>query len=246
METQISDQPRVPRWVLRVAVLGSIAVMLGTATPPGAAAAEEVQRFLAFYAGVLTLLTMTTAVVSGLIATERMVLGIRQRILAQAVHRASSALAFMLVITHFTVKVLMLHVIPVQIVVPFEGPIGLGAIAFDLMLVLLITGLLRARFARAGRPWMWRAMHSVAYIAWPLAVVHGLTAGRPAAGWVVLSYVLCGGAVALALATRLIVTVKPRRAPHTVHDPLIVTTAAGAAPARESQQQTAARSEVVR
>ncbi|WP_067478376.1 hypothetical protein [Actinomadura hibisca] len=201
----------MPTWALSLVAVGALIVVVGAATPPGAVLTGGVQRFLSFYGGVFALLAMTAAVVSGLLATERLVLRIRHRVLAQGVHRAASVLAATFVVAHVLVKVLGGLAAPAQIVVPGVGPVGLGALALDLMIVTVATGLLRARFARAGgRPWMWRSMHALAYLSWPMAIVHGLTAGRSAAPWVTLSYVMCVGAVMLALLTRLVVVVKPR------------------------------------
>ncbi|SEF46389.1 hypothetical protein SAMN04489712_101102 [Thermomonospora echinospora] len=227
METRNSDRPLLPPWALRVMAFGALAVLVGAATPPGAAAAAEVQRFLAFYAGVFSLIAMSAAVVSGLIATERMILRIGHRVLAQAVHRASALVGFTFLVSHFLVKVLGGQAAPAQIVVPYAGPVGLGAIAFDLFLIVVITGLLRPRFASAARPWMWRMFHVTAYVAWPVAITHGLTAGRPAANWVVLSYLLCVLGVAMAAFTRLLVTVKPRSVPRGAPDTMPAATVAG-------------------
>ncbi|WP_242892216.1 hypothetical protein [Actinomadura litoris] len=210
MRTRNSDEPAVPSWALRAVLVAAVAVLVGAATPPGAAAAANVQYFLSFYAGVFTLLAMTAAVMSGLLATERLILGIRHRVLAQGVHRASAVLAVAMVVAHIAVKVVGGLAAPEQIAVPGPGAVGLGTLAFELMLLVVVTGLLRARFAFRGRPWVWRMMHAVSYVSWPLAIVHGLTAGRVAANWVVLSYVLSVAGVALALLTRMIVVVRPR------------------------------------
>lgn len=59
------------------------------------------------------------------------------------------------------------------------------------MLTRTWTGVIRARFAGSGKPWMWRTLHAAAYLAWPLGITHGLTAGRPAKTWVTLSYMGC-------------------------------------------------------
>ncbi|WP_433325586.1 hypothetical protein [Spirillospora sp. CA-294931] len=210
MRTTSSDEPAVPVWALRAVVAAAILVIVGAATPAGAAMTGDVQRFLSYYAGVFALLAMTAAVVSGLLATERLILRIRHRVLAQGVHRAASVLAVSTLIAHVLVKVLGGLAVPSQIVVPGTGPVGLGALALDLMILVVATGMLRARFAFGGNPWVWRTTHALAYLSWPMAIMHGLTAGRPAPAWVTLSYVLCGGAVALALLTRLVVVARPR------------------------------------
>ncbi|MCP2338480.1 hypothetical protein [Actinomadura rupiterrae] len=211
MQSYDSGDPR--RGPLRAwlpALVGGLAVLAAAATPQGAVVTGGVQRFMNFYAGVFSLLAMTAAVVSGLLATERLVLRIRHRVLAQGLHRAASLLAVTFLVAHIVVKVLAGLATPAQIVMPGAGPVGLGALASDLMAVVLVTGLLRARFATGLPVWAWRSLHAVAYLSWPIAIWHGLTAGRPAASWVTLGYMMCGGAVALALATRMIVVVRPR------------------------------------
>ncbi|WP_119729672.1 hypothetical protein [Thermomonospora amylolytica] len=218
MQTRDNDRPLMPRWAMRLMAVLAVVVLVGAATPPGAAASAAVQRFLIFYAGVFALLGMSAAVVSGLIATERLILQIGHRVLAQAAHRAASLVAFTFLVAHFTVKTLDGQVAAAQIVVPGAGPVGLGAVAFDLTLVVVVTGVLRARFAASTRPWLWRVFHITAYAAWPVAIVHGLTAGRQPADWVVLGYVLCALAVAMAAFTRLLVTVRPRQVPRMVGD----------------------------
>lgn len=236
-------------WTLRVVLIGALLVLVGAATPQGAAIADSVQYFLSFYVGVFTLLAMTAAVVSGLLATDRLILGIRHRVFAQGVHRAASLLSVTFLIAHFLVKVLGGLAAPAQIVVPSTSPIGLGAVALDLMIVIVVTGLMRARFAFAGRPWVWRSMHALAYLSWPIAIAHGLTAGRPAAPWVTLSYVMCGGFVALALVTRMIVVVKPRdvrRAGDAMGTSQPVRERRQAGDARRAAQERAADSEVMR
>lgn len=210
MRIRNSDDPAVPSWVLRVVLAGAVVVLVGAATPQGAVAVANVQYFLNFYAGVFALVALTTAVMSGLLATERLILKIRHRVLAQALHRASAVVATAMLVAHVTVKVMNGLALPVQVVVPDGGAVGLGTIAFDLMILIVITGAMRARFAFKGKAWVWRSMHALAYISWPFAIVHGLITGRAAAPWVVLSYVMSVVFVVLALITRMVVVIKPR------------------------------------
>ncbi|WP_067507374.1 ferric reductase-like transmembrane domain-containing protein [Actinoplanes sp. TFC3] len=57
--------------------------------------------------------------------------------------------------------------------------IGLGTVGFDLVLALILTSLLRHRLgARA-----WRAVHWLAYLCWPVAVLHGLQTGTDGGSW---------------------------------------------------------------
>jgi methionine sulfoxide reductase heme-binding subunit len=89
--------------------------------------------------------------------------------------------------------------------VPFAGRyrplwLGLGAVATDLLLALVLTSLVRRRL---GYP-VWRFIHWTAYACWPLALVHGLGTGSDArSGWVQLLYVVCALSFLAALGWRL-------------------------------------------
>ena len=63
-------------------------------------------------------------------------------------------------------------------VIPFAGSyrplwLGLGAVAFDLLLAVDDHQPARERLGHRA----WRAVHWLAYACWPLAVVHGLGTG---------------------------------------------------------------------
>ncbi|GAA0328689.1 hypothetical protein [Streptomyces blastmyceticus] len=168
-------------------------------------------RFLDHTGGVLTLVSLTATVVWGLIATDRLLLTPRARLLSQAVHRATAVGALGFLLVHVCVKVAEAHASPTAALVPFSsgvrgagGLIGLGALAAYLMVLAGATGALRSAFAGRGRARRWRALHACAYPAWCAAVLHGLKSGRAPAGWVTASYGLCLVAVAAALALRLV------------------------------------------
>lgn len=169
--------------------------------------ALAVQHFLLFYAGVFALVTLTASVGAGLTAADRVFMSPGGRIAAQAAHRAVSFAAVAFLAVHITVEVLAGRSRPYDAVVPFLHPgrtfyLGLGTVASDLLIVIVVTGLLRGRFARARPAWLWRALHAVAYLCWPLAIMHGLLAGRTAKPYVDWSYGACVAAVALALVFR--------------------------------------------
>ena len=170
--------------------------------------ALAVQHFLLFYAGVFALVTLTASVGAGLAAADRVFMSPGGRIAAQAAHRAVSFAAVAFLAVHVTVEVLAGRSRPSDAVVPFLHPgrtfyLGLGTVASDLLIVIVVTGLLRGRFARVRPAWLWRALHAVAYLCWPLAIMHGLLAGRTAKPYVDWSYGACVAAVALALVFRI-------------------------------------------
>ncbi|MGW1073871.1 hypothetical protein [Streptomyces sp. NPDC002537] len=182
-------------------------------------------RFLDHTGGVLALVSLTATVVWGLIATGRLLLTPRARLLAQAVHRATAVCALGFLLTHIGVKVAEAHVPPTAALVPFSsgvrgagGLIGLGALAAYLMVLAGATGALRSAFTGKGRPQRWRVLHACAYPAWCAAVLHGLNSGRAPAGWVTACYGLCLTAVAAALALR---CVRVRRGRTGVQEPAV-------------------------
>lgn len=209
MHPRNRDQALLPRWTPPVVLALTAVVLVGAVTPPGAAVVAATQSFLAFYAGVCALVGMSITVMLGVLAAERTLLGIRHRVVAQAVHRAASLAAMAFLVAHIFVKVLAGHASVADSVVPRADSVGMGTFAFDLFVIVMITGVLRAWFAAGSRPWLWRVMHAFSYLAWPISIAHGLTAGRSAAPWVVWGYALSLAAVGLAVLSRVLLSVRP-------------------------------------
>ncbi|MEU7054730.1 hypothetical protein [Streptomyces sp. NPDC046197] len=187
--------------------MSSVALLTHPAVGAASAAvAGRTMAFLDYFAGVFTLLSLTAVVTCGLAATDRLVLTPRLRVAVQSVHRASAVAALGFLGTHIAVKVVERHAAPQSAVVPFAGgaaiAVSLGTIAADLLVLVTATGVLRGRFAGGRRPWLWRVLHSMAYVCWPISLVHGLTAGRKAHAWVLWGYGLCAALVTLALLVR--------------------------------------------
>ncbi|MFJ8883996.1 hypothetical protein ACIRJR_11355 [Streptomyces sp. NPDC102402] len=165
-----------------------------------------------FTTGVLTLVSLTAAVAWGLLATDRVFLSTRQRLVCQGIHRAAAVTSLGFLLLHGTVKVALGHVGLLGALIPFgtgvsgtAGLIGFGSLAGLLMITAAATGAMRSAFATPGRiAGRWRALHALAYPAWCFALVHGLYAGRPPATWVVVMYMLCLAAVAGVLGLRLL------------------------------------------
>ncbi|MEU7199590.1 hypothetical protein [Streptomyces sp. NPDC045470] len=199
--------PRRPRLRRRPAVaagaVAALALLLLSGTDP-------LRGFLDFTGGVLTLVSLTAAVVWGLVAAGRTLLLPRSRLLAQGVHRALGTASLGFLALHIAVKVAEGHAHVLNALLPFtrtpagaSALIGFGAVAGYLMVLAAATGALRSAFAGRGRASeRWRALHACAYPAWCLALVHGLKAGRAPSGWVTTGYALCLAAVAAALLAR--------------------------------------------
>src|SRR5437763_7060213 len=152
--------------------------------------------------GVVSLVLLTAVVVLGVTAALRVSSERWPRFLVAGLHRNLTLLSLAFLGVHIVTTVVDSYV-PVSLVdavVPFVSAyrpiwVGLGAVAFDLLLALVATSLLRARIGAR----LWRAVHWLAYAAWPVALLHGLGTGSDAkAGWMIVLTAVCIGAVALA------------------------------------------------
>ncbi|WP_173152692.1 hypothetical protein [Phytohabitans suffuscus] len=203
-----------PRLLAGLAFL-VLGISAASTTSAGAAGATLVYAFLNFFAGVVTLVALSLTVMGGLVATDRFYLTIGHRVFFQGVHRATAIIAIVFLGLHVSLKILSGSATLIDPIVPFANLanpvyIGLGTIAGYLMVAVFWTGIIRARFASGGKPWMWRTLHAASYLAWPIAITHGLTAGRPAKTWVTLSYLGCVVFVLIGLLVRLYVVLGRR------------------------------------
>ncbi len=194
--------------VLACLFTASIVVVLALVmTKPGREIDAATQRFMLFYAGVFALIGLTASVGAGLLATDRIFMTPGHRVMAQAVHRAVSFGALAFLIIHIVTEILAQRVHAIDAFIPFLSPyrtfyIGLGTIASDLILLLIVTSIVRKRFTAHGKAWRWRAIHYTAYAAFVLGVVHGLMAGRDAKPYVDWSYGFAIALTVLALVIR--------------------------------------------
>lgn len=131
-------------------------------------------------AGVVLVVLLTASTALGVFSTARA--GSRRwpRFATQALHRNVSLIASLLLVVHIVCAVLheFVDIRWWDAFVPFLGPyeplwIGLGAVATDLMIVIVITSLVRERLQHRG----WRIIHLFSYVAWVIGVVHGLGIG---------------------------------------------------------------------
>ncbi|MFE3830811.1 hypothetical protein [Streptomyces sp. NPDC059092] len=191
---------------------------------------DAFQAFIDFGAGVLSLLSLSGAVVWGLIATDRLLLAPRQRLLAQGIHRATAVASIGFLLLHVTIKITLGKVALIGALLPFglgvsgtNGLIGFGSLAGLLMIVAGTTGAMRSVFALPGKyAARWRAIHMVAYPAWCFALIHGLFTGRPAATYVTVMYSLTVLGVAGVVSLRLL----PRQVQRRVAERIVSTTGA--------------------
>ena len=145
--------------------------------------------YLARGTGIVSLLLLTLSVALGIVTTIRWSSARWPRFSISFIHRNVSLLAVVFLVVHIAANVIdgFALIAWKDAVIPFVSAyrpvwLGLGALAFDLLLALSITSLLRNRIGQRT----WRAIHWLAYACWPVAVLHGLGTGTDTPTRVVL------------------------------------------------------------
>ena len=159
--------------------------------------------------GLVAMILLSATVVLGIVASVGWTTERWPRFLSQALHRNLSLFCLVLVVVHVVTTVAdgFVPISLVQMVVPFGTAyrplwVGLGALAFDLMLAVALTSAFRRRLGLRA----WRGVHWLAYVCWPIALLHGLGTGSDSRiGGAQFVYVLCVLAVVAAGAWRLAV-----------------------------------------
>ena len=130
--------------------------------------------------GEVALALLTATVALGVAGVARFTTPRWPRLVTSGLHRNLSLMAVAFLAGHILTALLDTYA-PVgwsAAVLPFSSAyrpfwLGLGTLAFDLLLAVVATSLLRARLRYRS----WRAIHWTAYAAWPLALWHGLGTG---------------------------------------------------------------------
>ena len=149
--------------------------------------------------GLIALVLLTGTVVLGILTSVRFARPAWPRFITVSLHRNLSLLTITFTGLHVltTITDPFASISVVSAVVPFTSGyrriwLGFGAVAFDLLLAVLVTSLLRTRIG----PRTWRAVHWAGYACWPVALVHGLGTGTDgAARWVLAITAVCALAV---------------------------------------------------
>src|SRR5436305_8519519 len=158
--------------------------------------------YLARWTGAVSLILLTASVLFGILGPLRFAAPRWLRFAIDMLHRDVSLLVLVVLAVHIVTSVLDSFA-PIQLtdaIIPFVSAyrplwMGLGALAFDLLVALVITSLLRRQIGYRG----WRAIHWLAYASWPVAVLHGLGTGTDTkVWWMLILTVACVAAVAVA------------------------------------------------
>lgn len=180
----------------------------GALNVAAAAAGSQGLWFVSRGSGLVLLVLLSTVTVLGVAARMGSAPRHWPRFVFSELHRTLAL---------FCVAFLLLHVVTAILdpfvsigwaatVLPFTSSyrtlaIGLGTLAVDLGCAVVITSLARGRIGLRT----WRTVHWLAYLAWPVAFVHTLTAGNDLRiWWVDLIELGSAAAVATAVVARLI------------------------------------------
>jgi predicted ferric reductase len=192
--------------------------------------------------GVVSLLLLSLVVVLGIVVNRQGRLPGLPSFAITGLHRSLSLLSVIFIAVHVITAIVdpFVSIRAVAVFIPFTSSyqpfwLGLGAVALDLILALVVTGLARAHMSRR----LWRAIHWLAYVSWPVALVHGIGVSPDLrGGGLKVLAIGCGLAVGGAVIWRLAGTMReiPRteRAAHI----LARTEQDGGHFARRSQRQT--------
>lgn len=167
--------------------------------------------------GVVSLLLLTASVALGVVNLARWRSERWPRFVLDGLHRNVALLAIAFVGVHVAMTVIDQYtaINLVNAVLPFSGSykplwLGLGAIAFDLLLAVIATSLLR-RFTGYRA---WRATHWLAYACWPVALLHGIGMGTDRSQpWMLAVTLGCVAVVVIAGIARLTLAMGRRERP---------------------------------
>lgn len=145
--------------------------------------------------GLVSLLLLTATVVLGIVGAQRWANRDWPRFVTAALHKNLSLLAVVFLAVHIVTAVTdtFVTITWINVFVPFTGTyrpiwLGLGAVAGDLLLAVIITSLARGFIGYR----VWRVVHWAAYACWPIALAHGLGTGTDAHHvWALAVFVGC-------------------------------------------------------
>lgn len=170
---------------------------------------DQIFWFATRGSGVVSLLLSTAVACLGLLIVIRWAGPGWPRFLTAELHRRIALLSIIFLALHIVTAIVdpFTSLGVIAAIVPLASSyrpvaVALGVISVDLTIAVIVTSLLRERIGHR----LWRAVHWLAYAAWPLAVLHSLTAGSDAfAPWMLALTGLCVLAVAGSLVWRIAV-----------------------------------------
>ncbi len=158
-------------------------------------------------AGAVSLVLLSAVVVLGILSVLRVQSTGWPRFLTVGLHRNLALMTLVFLALHIITAVVdpFTHLGWLAAVVPFSSHyrtfwLGLGTIAFELLLAVVLTSLVRGLIGQSA----WRLVHWLTYACWPIAVLHGVGTGTDAwSAWLFTLQAICVVAVLAAIAYRL-------------------------------------------
>jgi len=158
--------------------------------------------------GVISLILFSIVAILGILVNRQGRLPGLPRFAVTGLHRNLSLLTVAFLGTHIVTAIVdgYAHIPWLSTVVPFTSGyerfwIGLGTVAVDLFAALIVTSLLRDRL----KPSVWRAIHWLAYVSYPVIVVHSLGAYKDLrSGWLLALTMATVFAVVTAIGYRVV------------------------------------------
>jgi methionine sulfoxide reductase heme-binding subunit len=158
-------------------------------------------------AGAVSLVLLSAVVVLGILSVLRVQSTGWPRFLTVGLHRNLALMTLVFLALHIVTAVVdpFTHLGWLAAVVPFSSYyrtfwLGLGTIAFELLLAVVLTSLVRGLIGQVA----WRLVHWLTYACWPFAVLHGVGTGTDAwSAWLFTLQAICVVAVLAAIAYRL-------------------------------------------
>lgn len=134
-------------------------------------------------AGAVSLVLLSVVVVLGVLSTLRFQSASWPRFLTTGLHRNLALMTVVFLALHIGTAVVdpFTHLGWLPAVIPFSSYyrtfwLGLGTVAFELLVAIVVTSLVRGFIGHAA----WRLIHWLAYASWPIAVIHGFGTGTDA------------------------------------------------------------------
>lgn len=212
-----------------IAPTGALAAVQGEAQTMGLPLAEGTKAFwyVARAGGILAYLLLWLATLWGVLISSKMVKGWIDATALYNMHEFLPMLAMAFAVVHAAVLMgdAYIRFSLLDLLIPFYAPYrplwtGLGSLALYLSAALIASFYLRSVVSRR----VWRTLHYLTYLAFGLALVHGLLAGsdttQPAVYWM---YIATGATLLFATIYRILTA-------HSSHKPAPRTNAASPAP----------------
>lgn len=136
--------------------------------------------YLARGSGTVSLIMLTVVVALGVGTRSGRSFAGLSRLAVASVHRSAALLSVVFLAGHVSTLLFdpYAQLKLVDLVLPFTSTyrplwVGLGAVALDLLIAVVITSLLRERIGHR----VWKAVHWFGYAMWPVALLHGIGSG---------------------------------------------------------------------